>query len=61
MFKCDGNAVSQFYRVEQDLIPRYEWYKPDIFELQSYNDKPHILQHVAMGGLLLREIKYVVH
>lgn len=52
---CKGQAQSMFYRVEQDLVARYEWYAPDQSEIRDII-KPGVLQHIALGGLLLRKI-----
>lgn len=51
---CKGTALSQLYRVSQDLLPRYEWYKPDGAEIETLDRAT--LEHVARGGLLLRRL-----
>lgn len=52
---CKGWAQSSFYRVDQHLPATYEWYVPDQAEIRDII-KPGVLQHIAMGGLLLRKI-----
>lgn len=52
---CGGSAFSSFYRVRQDLTPSREWYRPSADELGRVTD-PVVLQHVELGGLLLRDI-----
>jgi hypothetical protein len=45
-------ANSAWYMVAQDLTPTHEWYKPsDIIKVPK-----NLQEHVAAGGLLLREI-----
>jgi hypothetical protein len=55
--RCDVNtlpgAISAMYCVNQSLTPTHEWYRPDANELV---EKPWALEHVTMGGLLLRKI-----
>lgn len=50
--KCGGDAQSGFYRVPMGLKPTHEWYRPD----SLVDEKPHTVEHVLNGGLLLREI-----
>lgn len=54
---CDPESfptcISSMYRVPQTLTPTYEWYRPSDEEMK---DKPHAVEHVRMGGLLLRKI-----
>ena len=52
---CKSMAESSFYRCDQSLVATHEWYKPSAEEM-SREKRPAILQHVAMGGLLLRRI-----
>ncbi len=49
---CSHEAQSGFYRVPQDLTPHFEWYKPT--DLKGFS--PNMLQHIEMGGLVLREL-----
>jgi hypothetical protein len=55
-FKCTGWSRSNFYRVDQDLPPTHEWYRPDEQEIAQLT-KPAVIDHVRMGGLLIREIE----
>ncbi len=53
---CGKAAHSLFYRCPQDMLadvqPALEWYRPTVLEL---GDKPpHVLDHIAKGGLLHR-------
>lgn len=49
---CKGMMKSSMYRVfGQDMRADYEWYRPTAVEVV----KPHLKQHVEMGGLLLRK------
>lgn len=47
-------AESSFYRVDQNLVPTYEWYRPVGDELAML--KGEMREHVDKGGLLLRRI-----
>ncbi len=47
-------AQSSFYRVDQNLIPTYEWYRPDQAELAGLDEG--VRDHVQRGGLILRRI-----
>lgn len=51
---CRGMARSSFYRIDQSSEPTHEWYSPSQLEIRDIID-PNVLQHVAMGGLLLRK------
>ena len=51
---CNGHMHSQFYMVEQSLIPEYEWYAPPLKAMK--NNKRKYRDHVRMGGLLLRPL-----
>ena len=53
---CKGWAQSSFYGVRQTLPATYEWYAPGPAEIRDII-KPGVLQHIAMGGLLLRKIE----
>lgn len=53
---CKGMMESNFYRVAQNISATYEWYSPDEAERLKLKDQPAVLDHVEMGGLLLREI-----
>lgn len=49
---CDGWMTSSMYRVfDQNMRASHVWYRPVISDLL----KPHVLEHVMHGGLLLRE------
>ncbi len=47
---CDGRSVSSMYRVSPHLKPEWEWYRPK-------KAKGENREHVAMGGLLIRQIE----
>lgn len=47
---CSAFAGSQFYLVDQNLKPDYEWYKPHKLP------RGQMREHVKMGGLLLRKL-----
>lgn len=49
---CDLMARSNFYQVDQNATPSYEWYKPSNY-VGLHNDE---IEHVKKGGLLMREI-----
>lgn len=52
---CNGTMHSNFYSVDQKLIPTHEWYKPADSERAKLN---FVVQgHVLNGGLLLRPIQ----
>jgi len=48
---CDGSMFSAMYRVDPNLTPDWEWYKP------AKLPKGDMREYVEMGGLLLREIE----
>lgn len=49
---CGGFAHSKMYRVQPDLTPTHEWYRPE-----KASDVPLLARdHVAKGGLVLRAI-----
>lgn len=50
---CGQLATSQFYQVDQSLMPEYEWYKPTDIKKVAKNLK----EHVRMGGLIIRKIQ----
>lgn len=57
---CDAMAQSSFYRVDQTLIPNWEWIKPTPEEFDRYikdhkyeAHRDNLAEHVANGGLLL--------
>jgi hypothetical protein len=48
---CKGMMKSSMYRVfDQDMRPDFVWYRPSAVE----DVKPHLVEHIRMGGLLLR-------
>ena len=68
--QCGGMASSRMYRVDQSLIATKEWYKPteeditneanEVAEKNGIGYKivyATLKEHVAKGGLLLRDIK----
>ncbi len=51
-FHCKGMMRSSFYRVDQSMKPRWEWFKPESVEgLAAWE-----VAHVSKGGLMLREV-----
>lgn len=48
---CGKQATSHWYNVPKGLIPTWEWYKPNISDVNDYE-----MDHVLSGGLLLRPI-----
>lgn len=61
--ECKGPTVSEFYRVDQSLIPTHEWYRPTGVEIDAVcqgktpQHARQIRHHVMMGGLLLRQVQ----
>ena len=56
--KCGGIARSHFYvEISPDKEPEKEWYRPSLEETIKLRNKPHILEHVLKGGLLIRDAK----
>ncbi len=51
---CDGESQSSFYRVPQDLTPKWEWYRPGALERLRLT--VYVNDHVKQGGLLLRSV-----
>jgi hypothetical protein len=49
-----NQAESCYCRVDQELRPTHEWYRPEGEELARLDDATR--EHVAKGGLLLRRI-----
>lgn len=55
-------ATSQVYKVNQNLTPTHEWYKPTAEEIEHIRKSSpdsnfrQLQQHVMRGGLLLREL-----
>lgn len=49
---CEGRMESMFYRIPQELVAHFEWYRPDSEE--SLTLPQSALTHVGLGGLLLR-------
>lgn len=57
--KCKKRmAYSAFYKVDQTLIPEYEWYKPNLEDIPETDLA--IRDHVKKGGLLLRKRKRIM-
>lgn len=51
---CDGLMWSSMYRVfDQDMRESHQWYRPSAVEIVP----PEAQEHVAQGGLLLREYR----
>ena len=58
---CEGMAKSMFYPtgpIPHHAIKRiaWEWYTPEPDEKTRLLAKPDVLEHVEMGGLLIREL-----
>lgn len=51
-----GSMYSSLYR-KTDLEPTHEWYRPTKGQLRKLKASLPMMQHVAAGGLILREIK----
>lgn len=51
---CRGLMESGFYRVAQDAVPTYEWFRPTPEEARRQG--PAMEDHFRMGALDLREI-----
>jgi len=57
---CSGRMTSSMYRVfdpQDKLRPSHEWYTPSAAEIV----KPHLMDHVSRGGLLLRSVNHRNH
>lgn len=48
---CQGSMHSSMYRVDQDLVPDYEWYKP-----KKLPRDPEMRDYIKRGGLEIRRI-----
>lgn len=59
--RCKGNSLSSFYRKDEIIKnsePEMEWYRPTLKEALKLRKKNEdLLEHVLMGGLLMRKIK----
>ena len=49
---CGGMMMSQWYRIDQELKPNYEWFRPDV--VTEYDEE--LKEHVRQGGLILRPV-----
>jgi hypothetical protein len=49
---CTGQMESRMYRVDQDQVANWEWYRPDARQKLSPGERAH----VQKGGLLLRKV-----
>ena len=56
---CKGDAQSSFYNdILPDKSPTHEWYRPDLKTTLKLRSKHSgTLEHVLLGGLLIRKIK----
>lgn len=55
---CNSSAYSSFYSdVAHFQKPTQEWYRPTLSECLKMRNKPAVLDHVLMGGLMKRPIK----
>ena len=52
---CENLATSNFYHVDQTLVPSYFWRKPT--EVEKKHLTVEELDHCDMGGLLLYKTK----
>ncbi len=52
----NGGAYSSFYQVDQSLTPTHEWYRPTTAGERKKLRNPDTREHVALGGLLIREL-----
>lgn len=50
---CGGYAQSKAYRVPQDTVADFEWYRPETFAADM---GPSTRDHILRGGLILRKI-----
>lgn len=53
---CDGDMYSGFYRVDQQQPHGWEWFKPLSAGERKKLDTVSMVEHVAMGGLILRQV-----
>lgn len=55
--KCGGDGVSTFYK---DTVPKqeptFEWYRPDLEECFKNAKNEGYLEHVFLGGLIVRKL-----
>lgn len=56
--KCGGNSKSTFYNDNlPERFPNFGWARPTLKETIKLRKKPHMLEHVLMGGLVIKEIE----
>lgn len=56
---CGGEAHSSMYRdIRPSQQPTIEWYRPTLEQVIKMKNKPMLLDHILMGGLDYRPIKY---
>ena len=54
---CPGRMISAMYRVPDNAVPRWEWYRPEGSELERLiQECPDWKEHVAKGGLAIRRM-----
>ena len=53
--KCQGEMLSSFYSCDQNLKPRYEWYRPNKIKCLFLHRLTK--EDVKQGMLLLRKIR----
>ncbi len=54
---CQGFMRSHFYRASQLLVADYEWYRPDLNEIQKLRPTMRQREYLKRDGLLLRSVK----
>lgn len=52
---CKRPATSRWYRVDQSLMPEFEWTQPEPKELGRLPRQ--LVEHLIQGGLMLKKIK----
>ena len=51
---CGSMAQSSMYQNSQDLLPKWEWYRPGADALSKMDSDTQ--EHVRRGGLILRKL-----
>lgn len=54
---CKSQASSTGYKdIAPDKLPTFEWFRPPLSEIIKLIKKPHIIDHILKGGLMLRPV-----
>lgn len=56
--RCGGKMKSSMYsNIPKEPEVTMEWYRPDINKVLKLRKKPGLIEHILLGGLMLRPMK----